>query len=495
MQRASGILMPVSSLPSPYGIGTFGREARAFADFLHAAGQRYWQMLPLGPTGFGDSPYQSFSAHAGNPYLIDLELLIEDGLLQRAEAASVNWGADPARVDYGLLYASRIPLLAKAKARGWDRDRDAVRAFEAENASWLPDYALFMAIKRHYGMLPWTQWPDAPLRMHRTDALAHSRAALREDVELFTYIQYLFFRQWNDLRTYLNARGIRVIGDLPIYAALDSADVWAEPEWFQLDKNGRPTAVAGVPPDYFTADGQLWGNPLYDYSAMRADGYGWWIRRIGSASRLYDVIRIDHFRGFESYWAVPPGEDSAKNGRWVKGPGMDLIGRLTNWFPTLQFIAEDLGYPSPEVAQLLRDSGMPGMKVLELAFDTRESANYLPHSYTSHCVCYTGTHDNAPLRAWQEAAAPEELALAARYLGLHEPEGFVRGILRGGMESVAALFVAQMQDWLELGADARINTPGVPSGNWRWRMLPGQASAQLAAQIAAMTELFGRAPS
>ena len=492
MLRSSGILMPVFSLPSPYGIGSFGKAAYEFADFLHAAGQSCWQMLPLGPTSYGDSPYQSFSTHAGNPYFIDLETLIADGLLTEAEAGAADPGGDPAHVDYGRLYETRFDVLAKAKARGWDREREAIRAFEAQNAGWLPDYTLFMALKRHFGMKAWTEWPDRQARMHAPEAVAHYREALKEDVELFTFLQFLFFRQWSALKAYINGLGIRVIGDLPIYVALDSADVWAEPQWFRLDTDGVPTEVAGVPPDYFTEDGQLWGNPLYNYDAMRAEGYSWWIRRVGSAAKLCDVIRIDHFRGFESYWAVPYGETTAKNGRWVKGPGMDLVGRLTGWFRDTDFIAEDLGYPSPEVAALLRESGLPGMKVLEFAFDSRDDSDYLPHNYLPHCVCYTGTHDNDTVRAWAESAAKEDVAMAKRYLGVRRTDALVRAVLRGGMGSVAELFVAQMQDWLGLGAEARVNTPGVPAGNWTWRMLPGALTPQLAEQIRDMTALYGR---
>ena len=494
MQRMSGILMPVFSLPSPYGIGSMGRAAYAFADFLRAAGQSLWQVLPLGPTSYGDSPYQSFSSHAGNPYFIDLDMLTADGLLTAAEAAAPRWGDDPGRVDYGALYASRFDVLAKAKARGWERDREAVRAFETENALWLPDYALFMALKRHFGMKAWTDWPDEDIRRHRPEAVARWRTALQEDVELFTYIQFLFFRQWAALKAYVNGLGIKIVGDLPIYVAPDSADVWAEPQWFQLDESGFPTEVAGVPPDYFSADGQLWGNPLYDYEAMRLDGYSWWIRRVAGAAKLCDVIRIDHFRGFERYWAVPAGEKTARNGRWVEGPGMDLVGRLTGWFSSVSFIAEDLGVSTPTLRQLLADSGLPGMKVLEFAFDSEDGDDYRPHKYSPDCVCYTGTHDNAPLQAWIDSAPAETLERAGRYFGLNGVEGADRGLLRGGMGSVAALFVAQMQDWLGLGAEGRVNTPGTPMGNWTWRLLPGQASAPLAAEIAEMTARYGRMP-
>ena len=493
INRSSGILMPVTSLPSPYGIGTFGKAAYDFADFLHAAGQHYWQLLPLGPTSYGDSPYQSLSSHAGNPYFIDLDTLIEDGLLTRKEVETAQWGTNPRYVDYGKIYESRFAILTKAKARGWQRDREAVAAFVKENSRWLPDYALFMACKRHFGMKAWTEWEDEDIRLRRSQAvLEQYRTMLREDVELFTYIQFLFYRQWNKLRDYVHGLDIRIIGDLPIYVAMDSADVWAEPEFFQLDSRCVPTEVSGVPPDYFSADGQLWGNPLYRWDKMKEDGYGWWIRRIDGAAQLYDVVRIDHFRGFDSYWAVPYGETTAKNGHWVQGPGMDLVGMLNNWFPQIEFIAEDLGYPTPGVAELLRNSGWPGMKVLQFAFDSRDSSSYLPHTYTPHCICYTGTHDNSPLALWREEASTEDIAYAKQYLGLNEEEGFCWGVIRGGMGSVADLFVAQMQDYLGLGRCHRMNTPGTQVGNWQWRLLPGEATPELAEKIREMTVMYGR---
>ena len=483
--------MPVSSLPSPYGIGTFGKAAYEFADFLKAAGQKYWQILPLGPTSYGDSPYQSFSTFAGNPYFIDLDLLIKDKLLTGEEVKSCAWGTNPRYVDYGKIYESRYPLLKKAKERGWARDAKEVAAFEKENEGWLPDYALFMALKRHFNMSAWSEWPE-DIRLHHRDAVARWRAKLREDVELFTYIQFLFYKQWSELKEYINDLGIHIIGDLPIYVAMDSADVWAEPEMFKLDKHGAPTEVSGVPPDYFSEDGQLWGNPLYDYDTMEKQGFGWWIRRVGGAGKLYDVIRIDHFRGFESYWAVPYGEKTARKGKWVKGPGMKLVGTLTGWFHDLEFIAEDLGFATPEVAQLLKDSKLPGMKVLEFAFNPHEPSDYLPHYYTENCVCYTGTHDNAPLAEWFAEGDPKELAHAKKYLGLSEEEGYNFGVIRGGMGSVAKLFVAQMQDYLGLGKYNRMNTPGLPSGNWEWRMLPDEADEKLAKKIAEMTAMYGR---
>ena len=492
MKRSCGILLPVFALPSPYGIGTLGQAAYDFVDFLRQAGQSWWQMLPLGPTGYGDSPYQSFSSYAGNPYFIDPDLLRRDGLLTAQEIASLAWGSDPARVDYAALYENRFVLLQKAAERGWARDRTEVQLFARQNAQWLPDYALYMAVKRHFDEKPWTQWPDEAIRLRKPEAMAQYRQMLASDIRMFTYSQFLFFRQWNALREYAHEQGVGIIGDLPIYVSMDSADVWAEPAFFQLDSNGFPTETAGVPPDCFSRDGQLWGNPLYRWEAMKADGYGWWIRRVDGAAKLYDMLRIDHFRGFESYWAVSYGDTTAKNGHWVKGPGMDLVQVLLNWFPQMQFIAEDLGFLTPEVRELLADSGLPGMKVLEFAFDSREPSSYLPHLYTPHCVCYTGTHDNAPLPAWKEEADPDDLALAVQYLGLNEEEGFHWGVLRGGMSSVAELFVAQMQDYLGLGAESRINTPGEPVGNWQWRLLPGQLTGELSRRMAHMARLYGR---
>lgn len=492
-QRSSGILMPIFSLPSPYGIGTLGKSAYEFADFLHASGQKYWQILPLGPTSYGDSPYQSFSTYAGNPYFIDLDLLIEDKLLTKKEVCSVYFGNQPRYIDYGAIYESRFQLLQLAKNRGWKRDSDAVNAFCTLNSRWLPDYALFMACKRHFNMKPWTQWDDKALRL-RDDpkVLEHYRDLLKEDVELFTYIQFLFFKQWDALRSYIHSLDIQIIGDIPIYVALDSSDVWAEPQYFQLDSKNVPTDVAGVPPDYFSADGQLWGNPLYRWDVMKQDGYAWWIRRIDGVGKLYDVIRIDHFRGFESYWSVPYGEDTAKNGQWMRGPGLELIQKLTQWFPNLNFIAEDLGVLTPEVETMLADSGLPGMRVLEFAFSSDETNNYLPHNYIENCVCYTGTHDNSPLALWRDEADNDEIVFATKYLGLNSDEGFCRGMIRGGMSSVANLFVAQMQDYLELGEGHRINIPASPAGNWQWRLLPGEATKELAAEIAGIAKMYHR---
>ncbi len=491
MDRNSGILLPISSLPSRYGIGALGREAYQFANFLHDAGQKYWQLLPLGPTSYGDSPYQSFSTFAGNPYFIDLDLLVKDGLLDREAVEAVNWGSNPRYVDYEKIYESRFDVLKAAFRRGFSRDREAVEAFQEENA-WLPNYALYMAVKKHFDMRSWLEWPDEDIRLRKPEAVERYRGELKEDVDFFTYLQYLFFRQWNALRDYIHSLGIKVIGDLPIYVAMDSADVWAEPEFFQLGEGNVPTEVSGVPPDYFTADGQLWGNPLYDYDRMKQDGYGWWIRRVEGAGRLFDVIRIDHFRGLESYWAVPYGAATAKNGRWRKGPGMDLVGVLTGWFPNLKIIAEDLGFLTPEVKKLLEDSGLPGMKVLEFAFDIREPSNYLPHTYDRNCVCYVGTHDNETVMQWRESADRSDVSMARKYLGLNDAEGFNWGMIRGGMSSIADTFVVQMQDCLGLGAEGRMNTPGKPDGNWQWRLLPGEATPSLAKKLREYAKIYGR---
>ena len=494
MDRSSGILMSISSLPSKYGIGTLGKEAYAFADFLHAAGQKYWQLLPLGPTSQGDSPYQSFSTFAGNPYFIDLDLLIEDGLLEEKDLEGIDWGSDPRYVDYGKIYESRFSVLRTAFENGYGRDYAKVQAFLEENKRWLPNYALYMAVKKFFGMKSWLDWPDSTIRLRKPEAIAKYSLDLKEDVNFYIYLQYLFFRQWNDLREYIHSLGLKIIGDLPIYVAMDSADVWAEPEFFQLGEGNVPTEVSGVPPDYFSKDGQLWGNPLYDYDKMRDDGYGWWIRRVDGARKLFDITRIDHFRGLESYWAVPYGAATAKDGRWRKGPGMDLIGRLTGWFKDLELIAEDLGFHTPEVEKLLSDSGLPGMKVLEFAFDSRDASNYLPHTYNTNCICYVGTHDNETVMQWKEQANKTDITYARKYLGINAQEGFNWGVIRGGMGSVAGTFVAQMQDYLGLGAEARMNTPGTASGNWQWRMLPGEATPGLAKKIHQYTKMYGRLP-
>lgn len=488
--RESGILMHITSLPGPYGIGTMGKHAYKFVDFLEQAGQCYWQILPLTPTGFGDSPYQSFSACAGNHYLIDLDTLVEEGLLKTEELEAVCWGGSQDRVDFGTQYIERNKILKLAYSR-FTPD-EGYRAFVEKNESWLSDYGLFMALKEANGGAAWLSWPEA-LKLHEETALAEKKAELADAIGLQYFLQYEFDRQWNALRSYANGKGIRIIGDVPIYVPLDSADVWANPTLFQLDESRRPTKVAGCPPDAFTEDGQLWGNPIYDWRKMHETGYAWWIKRLEAAAKMYDVVRIDHFRGFESYWAVPAGDKTARNGKWVKGPGIDFISAVKNALPDLDFIAEDLGFVTPEVRQLQLDSGYPGMKVIEFAFDSREESDYLPHLYPVDSVCYTGTHDNVTLKQWLDEATEADTAYAKEYLGLNEEEGYIWGMIRGGMSSVSRIFVAQMQDYLELGKDARMNFPGTLStANWTWRAQEGFDDEKLAKRICRMTKIYGR---
>ena len=492
MDRSSGILMPMSALPSNYGIGTMGKCAYKFVDFLKAAGQKYWQLLPLGPTSYGDSPYSSFSTFAGNPYFIDLDMLVKDGLLKSSELKRFDWGGDPAHVEYGRIYDSRFKVLRLAYSCGASVLAAELDRFRRDNASWLENYALYMSLKAHFGMSGWTEWPEEDIRLHKHEAVEKYTALLSEDISFHVFIQYLFYRQWNALRDYAHENGVNFIGDIPIYVALDSADVWSEPHFFQLDENNVPLEVAGVPPDAFTDEGQLWGNPLYDWDAMRADGYGWWIRRIEGARKLYDVIRIDHFRGFESYWAVPYGEETAKNGHWKPGPGMGLVSVLMSWFHDLSFIAEDLGYVTPEVRKLLSDSGLPGMRILQFAFDAHGESDYLPHRCCSNSVCYIGTHDNDTVMGWLSTMSGDDRKFAERYMHITPDEGWCWGMIRTGMSTVSDLFVMQMQDLLELPGSCRVNTPGTTGSNWQWRMLPGALDKKLSKRLRVYTETFRR---
>ena len=497
MQRSSGILLPITSIPSPYVIGTFGKKAYEFIDFLHDAGQTCWQLLPLGPTGYGDSPYATFSTYAGNPYFIDLEMLAEDGLVEKEELDRINWGTNPSYVDYGRIYEGRYPVLRKAFEKGWERDLPEIADFGEENYSWLRDYALYMALKDHFEGKPWYEWPEEIRHAHRgdgdPDVLDRYSDMLRGDVNFYIYIQYLFYTQWNELREYAAEQGISFIGDVPIYVPLDSADVWADPELFQLDEDLVPTAVAGVPPDYFSEDGQLWGNPLYDWDKMKQTGYEWWLRRLEAAGNLFDVIRIDHFRGLASYWAVPYGEKTARNGKWIPGPREDFIDAIEGSGLEIEFIAEDLGILTEDVTELMEYAGYPGMKILEFSFDSRQPNNYRPYKYEHNCVCYAGTHDNTPVRQWYSELNDDARAFADRYMALTEEEGITEGVLRTGMASVADLFVAQMQDWLDLGGEARMNAPGVlGAGNWEWRLTDGMITEELAEHILECTVRYER---
>ena len=488
--RKSGILMHISSLPNPYGIGSVGKCAYDFVDFLARAGQSYWQILPLCPTGYGDSPYQSFSTFAGNHYLIDLDTLIRDGLLEQAEVDAICWSEDETRVDYGRLYDHRGKLLRLAYQRftpGEDFER-----YVSDNESWLPDFALFMTLKEMYHGQPWQNWP-AELVKRDPVVLERYRQELKSSLEFQYFLQYTFSNQWRALRAYANGKGIRIIGDVPIYVPLDSADVWANPGLFQLDENCHPRMVAGCPPDSFSADGQLWGNPLYDWEKMKKNGFAWWTRRLAAAAKMYDVVRLDHFRGFESYWAIPAGDTTAAGGSWRPGPGMDFIRAIQKALPELDFIAEDLGYVTPEVRALQEGSGYPGMKVMQFAFDSREAGNYLPYTYPVNSVCYSGTHDNLTMQQWFDEAAPIDITMAKDYLGLNPAEGYVRGMIRGCMSSTSWLCIIQMQDYLELGAEARMNFPGTLStNNWTWRAKPGFLTEELEKRILETTLRYGR---
>ena len=486
--RESGILMHITSLPGNYGIGTMGKQAFAFVDFLHKAGQRYWQVLPLSPTGYGDSPYQSCSAYAGNHYMIDLDLLVEDGLLYEEDIDGIHWGGE--RVDFGIQYHNRLRILRLSYER-FTETADFQR-FVAENDDWLPDFSLYMALKDRYEGKPWYEWDDE-LKFRHPMALKKAEAELFEQCRFYCFVQYLFYRQWSAVLDYAHANGVQIIGDVPIYVPYDSVEVWSAPQWFQLDELLTPNAVAGCPPDAFSEDGQLWGNPLYRWAAMKADGYGWWIRRLAAAGRLYDVIRLDHFRAFEAYWSVPFGDPTARNGHWVKGPGLDFLNTVKNKLPQLQLIAEDLGFLTQEVFDLRDESGLPGMKVLQFAFDSREPSAYLPHRCPVHSVCYTGTHDNMTTRQWLECAAEDTLSYAREYMALNEQEGFVWGVIRTAMSGICELCIVPLQDYLDLGADARMNFPGTQSNaNWTWRASDGYADDALINKIYHLTSLYGR---
>ncbi len=489
--RTSGVLMPISSIPSPYGIGTMGKQARKFVDFLVKGGQKYWQILPICPTSYGDSPYQSFSSFAGNPYFIDLEYLCKDELLTKKECESFQWGSNPKYVDYGIMYESRYALLRKVYARFTKKEPQDFEKFCENEKQWLDDYALFMALKDANGGQAWSNW-DKSLRLREKKAMEEATETYSEEIRFYKMLQYLFYQQWNALKTYANEAGIEIIGDVPIYVAGDSADVWANPDQFYLDENLEPIEVAGCPPDAFSDDGQLWGNPLFRWDVMKKDGYTWWTRRIKAMSELYDIIRIDHFRGFDSFYAIPAKDDTAKNGQWKQGPGMDLFCELEKKLGKLTIIVEDLGFLTPSVHKLLKDSGFPGMKVIQFAFDSREESDYLPHTYTNHCVVYTGTHDNDTVMGWMKTAPKASVKYAKEYLNLTKEEGYNWGMMRAAWSSVADMAIVPMQDILGLGSEARINTPSTLGNNWKWRATPEQIDAKVAKKLYHYMQMYGR---
>ena len=513
IMRESGILMPVSSLPGPYGIGCFGAEALKFVDFLAAAGQHIWQLLPLSPTGYGDSPYQSCSAFAGNPYFIDLDALKADGLLTAAQLKAEPWGTDPLSVDYGTLYTSRYKVLRAAYA-AW-REKYAGRfgcahyypddyyAFTLTNESWLNDYAMYMALKTANGMKSWAEWPRE-YRLRDAGALAKFAAGQEEEIGFWKFLQYEFAVQWKKVKDYANEKGIKILGDIPIYVSADSVDAWVGGELFELDAQGGFARVAGCPPDYFSADGQLWGNPLYNWPYHKQTGYAWWVRRVRHALGIYDLLRIDHFRGFDTYWAIPAGSSTARTGKWENGPGMDLFRALEAALGKLPIIAEDLGDLVPSVRKLLADSTFPGMKVLQFAFGGGDN-EYLPHNHVKNSVVYPGTHDNTTLTDWWVNAAPaKEKANAAAYLHLTPCKPTAKevaavrtdaariALLRAALGSVADRAIIPMADWLGLGAEAHLNTPGKLGGNWAWRAAEGFDTALLAGRIEAECAVYCR---
>lgn len=489
--RKSGILLPVSSLPSAYGIGSFSKEAYAFVDFLKASGQKLWQILPLGPTGYGDSPYQSCSTFAGNPYFIDLEKLIEEGLLTREEADVCDFGSHPEYIDYEKIYAARFEVLRKAFKRFQSIPSPAYSEFMRNNADWLEDFALYIAAKNYFNGKGWMEW-DEDIKLRTDEALSAYREKLKDDIDFYKFQQYEFYKQWMDLKGYANDKGIEIIGDIPIYVALDSADTWADKELFQLDEKGFPTAVAGCPPDAFSATGQLWGNPLYRWDYHKSTGYKWWLKRLRHCFKLYDIVRIDHFRGFDEYYAIPYGDETAEFGQWEKGPGCDLFDAMKRTLGEKAVIAEDLGFLTPTVIEMVHKTGFPGMKILQFAFNASEESDYLPHNYDKNCVVYTGTHDNDTTKSWYDTLDEASKSFAIRYLGLSEKDSVTYEFIRAALSSVADTAIIPMQDYLELGSEARINMPSSLGANWKWRMKKDVCTPELAERIYRLTKLYGR---
>ncbi|GEP66649.1 4-alpha-glucanotransferase [Clostridium beijerinckii] len=493
MNRSSGIIMHIASLPGKYGIGTFGKEAYKFGDFLKKAGQKYWQILPVGPTSFGDSPYQSFSAFAGNPYFIDFDILRQDGLLDASDYYSVNFGENSEDIDYGLIFKEKLRVLRIAYEKfKLNQDEDLIKFQEAESY-WLDDYALYMSVKKHFDLKSWHEW-DEDIRLRETEAIDRYKSLLEDEIGLWKFLQYEFHKQWRNLKAYVNNLGIEIIGDMPIYVAEDSADVWGNPEAFLLNKKTlKPLKIAGCPPDIFADTGQLWGNPIYDWSYMEKTNYKWWVDRIRQSLNLYDVLRIDHFKGFESYWSIPYGDLTAENGEWVKGPGIKVFNAIKDELGDVNIIAEDLGTLTEETIKLRNDTGFPGMKILTFGFDTDSSNPFLPHNYEKNFIVYTGTHDNDTVRGWIETTAPKgEVQRAIEYLGLNKEEGYNWGFIRGAWSSIANISIAQMQDFLNLGNEARINLPSTLGKNWRWRVKKGVLTDQLAEKIHQITRTYGR---
>ena len=494
LDRGAGILMPVSSLPSPYGIGTFGKAAYEFVDFLKKARQKYWQVLPVGPTSYGDSPYQSFSAFAGNPYFIDLDTLAEEGLLTREEINACYWGCDETQVAYDAAFWYRFPLLKKAHARSEFHEEEGYEKFCMESWYWLNDYALYMALKFHFDNQEWLAWPE-DIRFRKRDAVERYKEELKEEIDFWKFLQYKFFQQWKKLRAYANSQGISIIGDIPIYVALDSADVWNHPELFLLDEESlTPLKVAGVPPDAFSETGQLWGNPLYRWDVQEKTDFAWWKERMKASGRLYDVVRIDHFIGVVQYYAIPAGAEDGRTGEWLKGPGKKLTDAIGQVIGDTKIIAEDLGIFVPEVKAILEETGYPGMKIIEFAFSGDRFNEHLPHMYTPNSVVYGGTHDNETLVGYFKPEERQwwELQYIADYMGVSHQDQVVDRVMFTAYGSVASVVIFQAQDVLKLDNWARMNTPGTVGSNWRWRMRPGELNQGHADHLAWLVDTFGR---
>ncbi|MGD9605009.1 MAG: 4-alpha-glucanotransferase [Bacilli bacterium] len=486
--RGSGILMHISSLPNAYGIGTFGREAYQYVDFLKKAGQKYWQVLPLGPTSYGDSPYQTFSAFAGNPYFINLEILVKEQLLKKSEIQALKSKQTNA-VDFAFQYQHRFPILKKAFKRFVQNEN--YQQFILENANWLNDYALFMAIKDNAPEGNWSSWP-VELKTREKKALNEFCTKHKDDIAFWEFIQFKFFEQWQVLKIYANENGIQIIGDMPIYVAYDSSDVWATPEYWQLDSELNPVSVAGVPPDHFATTGQLWGNPLYNYALMEKEGFAWWIKRIKESLKLFDVVRIDHFRGFEAYYSVPFVDKTAENGKWIKGPGMKLFSKVKEALGEVHIIAEDLGFLTEEVYQLLHDCGYPGMKIFQFGFDAHGDSEYSPHNLTKNAIVYTGTHDNLPIEAWIDSLKPEDYQYLMDYMHIKNRKDAGFAAILECLKSVCDIAIIPMQDYLGLKEEARINRPSFLGGNWIWRMQKQATTEKLATKINYWVKVYRR---
>ncbi len=482
--------MHITSLPSPYGIGTFGAEAEAFVDWLKSAKQKFWQVLPIGPTGYGDSPYQSFSTFAGNPLLIDLDELVKNGLLSKEKCMNADYGANPAFVDYERVYRTKMKLLNEAFS-AFEEDVSYL-AFIKGEAEWLEDYALFMALKEENNQVSWQEWPPE-IKQRTPSAMEEARDRLGERMNFWKFVQFEFYLQWEKTKRYANKNGIQIIGDIPIYVAPDSADVWASPELFKLSPDKTPKCVAGVPPDYFSKTGQLWGNPLYDWDQMKKEQYIWWIKRIEKAMSMFDVLRIDHFRAFDTYYSIPYGEETAINGTWENGPGMDLWNEVGKQLGNVNIIAEDLGEIFDSVKELLKNTGFPGMRVLQFGFNPKNEDNdHLCHNYVSNCVAYTGTHDNSTAAGWLKSADGATAAMAKRYLKPRLFESFTKAMIRNLYQSSAGLVIVPMQDVLGLNDAARMNIPSTLGGNWQWRMRAKDLSSDKADYLADLAQTYFR---